>query len=180
MWFMYYIWLHGVFFSLHIFDSLETFLSPIWAYQTAISAHVLLSVHMLYITVCIECTVCLTLAISSSHRVLKASSFCCISSSRTPPSISVWASSRIWFLLSSGCRKRTSRLCGHAHNIINHTLTDLTFELHSNFLSWNFQLDGRSDIVILSLCIQDDIVLFEGDSRWGRKSILKIMQDKEC
>lgn len=151
------------------FDFFRHFYAPIWAYQTAIScprprqcAHA--------VCICMyESTVCLTLAISSSHRVLKASSFCCISSSRTPPSISVWASSRIWFLLSSGCRKRTSRLCGHAQNIINHTLTDLTFELHWNFSSWNFQLDGRSDIVILSLCIHDDIVLFEGDSRWGRR-----------
>lgn len=58
-----------------------------------------------------------TLAISSSHRVLKASSFCCISSSNTPPSISVCANSRIWFLLSPGCRNRDSRLCGYTHRI---------------------------------------------------------------
>lgn len=54
---------------------------------------------------------CLTLDMSSSHRALKRSSLCWIISSRTPPSISVWASSRIWFLLSSGWRRRTSRPC---------------------------------------------------------------------
>lgn len=59
----------------------------------------------------------LTLAISWSHRALKASSFCWISSSSTPPSISVCASSRIWFLLSSGCRSRTSRLWEHRHEL---------------------------------------------------------------
>lgn len=65
-----------------------------------------------------------TLAMISSHRVLNASSFCWISSSRTPPSISVWASSRIWFLLSSGCCNRTLRLCRHTEKNKYHDTQD--------------------------------------------------------
>lgn len=111
---------------------------------------------------------CLTLAISSSHRVLNASTFCCISSSRTPPSISVWASSRIWFLLSSGCRRRTSRLCVHTQNVISHTFTDLIFwVLKLKPSAWRRQ--WYCDTVV---------VLFLGDSQRGRRGKLKIMQGK--